>query len=438
MFCFIGPASIFTGRSSRSSIIVRPAAISVPRPRQHVVASARMSTNSSGSNALLSAPVERGYVKTDANGLPVLQIEDVSKRPSIWLVSIIAAIAAFAVWLMRRVIMLKRLSQKYVRKDLNMDIAAFYDLRSAAWESVWGEHMHHGLYDVVNKKKLKGQAAQIRTMSELLKFSNTIDLDLPSNSKILDLGCGIGGSSRFLARHFGENCHVTGVTLSPYQANRANELNEEKGLGGRVKNEVRDALSTGFGDEQFEIIWSMESGEHIQNKRLLMQECARMLKSDGRLLMVAWCARESKPPFSLAERYSIRRIMEEYCLPNLSSPSEYSTEMVRAGLRDVKVEDWTQRAAPFWGEVFRSALFNPRGWKALAKNGWPLIKSALAMRHVMTGIRLGVFRLVAFSARKATQEEIQAEKERVGELSCRSASSLPSPSPGLKHKKTND
>lgn len=430
MLCFVSSASIFRDRPSHTRICVRPCAISVarPRPRQHAAASTRMSTNFSGPDVLLSAPSERVYVKTDPNGMPVLHIEDVSKRPPIWLVAVIAGMAAFAVWLVRRFIMLKRLSQKYVRKDLNKDIADFYDLRSAAWESVWGEHMHHGLYDVVNRKKLKGQAAQIRTMSELLKFSNTIDVDLPSNSRILDLGCGIGGSSRFLARHFGESCHVTGVTLSPYQANRANELNKEKGLDGRVENEVRDALSTGFGNEEFEIIWSMESGEHIQNKRLLMQECARMLKTDGRLLMLAWCRRESTPPFSLSERYSIRRIMEEYCLPNLASPSEYSTEMIRAGLRDVKVEDWTQRAAPFWGEVVRSALFNARGWKALAKYGWPLIKSALAMRHVMTGIRLGVFRLVAFSARKATQEEIEAEKERIGELSCRSASSLPSPS----------
>ncbi|KAI0562354.1 Methyltransferase [Gracilaria domingensis] len=361
--------------------------------------------------------VEKVYVKHDAAGFPVLQIEKVSKRLiPLW---VLAMIAAAVTWFLRRLMMLRCLAQKYIRKDLKKDIADFYDNRSAAWETVWGEHMHHGLYDVVDSKRMTGQPAQIRTMSELLKLGNAMNLNLPEDSEILDLGCGIGGASRFLARHFGEGCHVTGITLSPYQATRANELNKEKGLDTRVKNEVKDALNSGFPDEKFELIWSLESGEHIENKPLLMKECARMLKPGGRLVMLAWCVRESAPSLTLTERYSIRRIMEEYCLPRVSPPSEYETEMIRAGFRNVKVEDWTKRAAPFWGEVVRSAFFNPLGWKMLLKYKWPLVRSALAMRHVISGIRQGVFRLVAFSATKARAEDIEKEKAAVGTFRCR-------------------
>lgn len=128
--------------------------------------------------------------------------------------------------------------------------------------------------------------------------------------------------------------------------------------------------------------------------------------------MVAWCHRESTPPFTLSEKYALRRIMEEYCLPPLASPSEYSTELTRAGFRNVKMEDWTDRAAPFWGEVARSAVLDARGWKALREHGWPLVRSALAMRHVMKGIRLGAFRLVAFSGKVPTEEEAEEEKGR--------------------------
>eukprot|EP00178_Gracilaria_changii_P007117 TRINITY_DN227_c0_g1_i2.p2 TRINITY_DN227_c0_g1~~TRINITY_DN227_c0_g1_i2.p2 ORF type:complete len:415 (+),score=99.77 TRINITY_DN227_c0_g1_i2:775-2019(+) len=363
-------------------------------------------------------------VQRHASRLPHFHIGLVAK-PSLplWLVALFAAAAV--AWLLRRWLALKHLSNKYVRTNLNADIAHFYDVRSAAWETVWGEHLHHGLYDVVNRRRMSAQHAQIRTMSELLKFGRALDLQLPAHANILDLGCGIGGASRFLARHFAPSCRVTGITLSAYQARRANELNRQKGLAASVTNEVRDALNSAFDDEHFHIIWSLESAEHIHNKQRLMSECARMLKPGGRLLMLAWCVRECTPSFSLSERYAIRRIMDEYCLPSLSPPSEYHTEMLRAGFRDIAIDDWTHRAAPFWAEVLRSAFFNPLGWKMLFKYKWPLLRSALAIRHVTSGIRQGVFRLVAFSATKPTEQQMHQEAQRVGTLPCRERSDLP-------------
>ncbi|CAN8077001.1 unnamed protein product [Agarophyton chilense] len=428
MICFVSSSGAFTSRQLVPKILTKsPKFVAKPAIRVvgwHRIALPRMDAAAPQlPNLFKLRTVEKVYVKRDASGVPILHMKEVHRRSiPLWLLVIIAAAVT---WVLRRFMMLKHLSRKYVRQDLKNEIADFYDKRSAAWETVWGEHMHHGLYDIVNRKKMKGQLAQIRTMSELLKFGGAMDLSLSPNSRILDLGCGIGGASRFLARHFGEDCHVTGITLSSYQANRANELNEKKGLETRVKNEVKDALNSGFPDESFEIVWSLESGEHIENKQLLMNECARMLKPGGRLLMLVWCLRESTPSFTLTERYSIRRIMEEYVLPTLSPPSEYATEMVRAGFRDVKSEDWTKRGAPFWGEVVWSTFFNPLGWKMLLKYGWPLIRSALAMRHVMSGIKQGTFRLVAFSATKASVEDIEKEKAVVGTLGCRDENDLP-------------
>lgn len=366
-------------------------------------------------------PSARGYVTRDRSGLTVVNIDGFSRPPMpLWLI----ALLVYAVgWIVRRLVVLRHLTRVYKRADLSKDIADFYDVRSAAWETVWGEHMHHGLYDKVDGKKLKGSEAQVRTMSELLRFGGLLRAKLPRGGKVLDVGCGIGGASRFLARHFGEDCEVTGITLSPIQAKRATELNEENGLSGRVKNEVRNALSTGFPDNHFDIVWSMESGEHMENKQLFLQECARVLKPGGKMVMLAWCIRESNPPLRVSERFSIRRIMEEYCLPRVAPASEYDTEMVRVGLRGVEVSDWTKRAAPFWGEVVRSAVLNPKGWSVLFKCGWPLIRSALAMRHVIAGIKQGVFRLVAFSARQPTALEVQEEAERA--VQCCSKSSLP-------------
>jgi len=54
--------------------------------------------------------------------------------------------------------------------------------------------------------------------------------------KIVDVGCGIGGSSRYLAKKFGANC--CGITLSPVQAQRAQALAVAEGLGDKVSNEL--------------------------------------------------------------------------------------------------------------------------------------------------------------------------------------------------------
>lgn len=339
--------------------------------------------------------------------IPVVHIPGLSARPPLpsWLLIVLLAAVVYVI---RRFIVLRHLARPYQRADLKGDIAAFYDARSAAWETVWGEHMHHGLYDPIgpNGQVITGVEAQVRTMSELLHLAD----DIPKGARIVDVGCGIGGASRFLAREL-DTAQITGITLSPVQAARANELNRVLGLDSRVNIEVRDALNTGFPDNHFDVVWSLESGEHMENKQIFLEECTRILKPEGKLVMVAWCIRESVPPLNVAERFSIRRIMEEYCLPRVVPGSEYSNEMIRAGLRSVQSSDWTTRAAPFWDEVWRSAIFSLKGWTVLFKYGWPLIRSALAMRFVMSGIRLGAFRLVSFAGRKPTPAQMKVEKE---------------------------
>jgi tocopherol O-methyltransferase len=62
--------------------------------------------------------------------------------------------------------------------------------------------------------------------------------------QMVDVGCGIGGSSRYIAKRFGSS--GKGITLSPVQAARANALTAEAGLADRVSFQVADALQQPF------------------------------------------------------------------------------------------------------------------------------------------------------------------------------------------------
>ena len=100
--------------------------------------------------------------------------------------------------------------------ELRGGIANFYDKSSALWEDVWGEHLHHGYYDPPDRTD--HQQAQIDMVDKLLDFAS-----IPDDSaitKIVDVGCGLGGSTRHLASRYKSASSATGITLSPYQERR--------------------------------------------------------------------------------------------------------------------------------------------------------------------------------------------------------------------------
>lgn len=115
-------------------------------------------------------------------------------------------------------------------------IANFYDNSSELWERIWGEHMHHGYYGRSGNYKINRRQAQIDLIEELLIYAQVTDAD-----NILDVGCGIGGSSLYLAQKF--NCPVTGITLSPVQVSRAKERAREANLNSKAQFLCANALA---------------------------------------------------------------------------------------------------------------------------------------------------------------------------------------------------
>ena len=126
------------------------------------------------------------------------------------------------------------LSRERTDKDLKDGIAFFYDRSSKLWEDVWGEHMHHGYY--IPEDRTDHIQAQIDLIDEVLKWAG-VDEGKPPK-RVVDVGCGIGGSSRHIVRKY-EGSTAQGITLSPYQANRGNELAKEQGVSDRASFQVR-------------------------------------------------------------------------------------------------------------------------------------------------------------------------------------------------------
>jgi len=288
--------------------------------------------------------------------------------------------------------------------SLNQQIRDFYDASSGLWEQVWGEHMHHGYYGPDGTDRKQRRQAQIDLIEELLAWAN-----IQQPQRILDVGCGIGGSTLYLAEKFG--AYATGITLSPVQADRAKARARAANLAvfaspkpiiapPAVQFQVADALAMPFADESFDFVWSLESGEHMPDKTQFLQECCRVLKPGGRLLFVTWCHRPTEQqPLTAEEQQLLQDIYRVYCLPYVISLPEYEAIARSLPFTDLRTADWSTAVAPFWDVVIDSAL-NPLAILGVLFSGWTTIQAALSLGLMQRGYKTGVVRFGLLCATK--------------------------------------
>lgn len=275
--------------------------------------------------------------------------------------------------------------------ELNRRIQQFYDGSTDLWLDTWGEHMHHGYYGQ-NDGPVDHRQAQLRLITELLQWGKVQEA-----ARILDAGCGVGGSARVLAELY--KAEVLGCTLSPVQAQRAHQFNLRAGLEERVEIQARDMMSLEERDGPFDLIWSMESAEHIRDKQALMDLFHRLLAPGGRLLMATWFHRDTPPALSEKEEHLLQGIYRRYHLPPMVSIPELHSMAEETGFQKVRTADWTEQVAPFWKAVIRTAL-SWKGIKGLLKTDWATIQGAWAMRSMVQGYRRGIIKFGVLQAQK--------------------------------------
>jgi len=98
---------------------------------------------------------------------------------------------------------------------------------------------------------------------------------------VLDVGSGVGGTSRCLAKEFG--CRVTGIDLTEDYCRAAELLTAKTGLAHLVDYRQGDATQLPFADASFDVVWTEHAAMNIPDKARLYREMHRVLKPGGRL-----------------------------------------------------------------------------------------------------------------------------------------------------------
>ena len=100
-----------------------------------------------------------------------------------------------------------------------------------------------------------------------------------SKTKLLDVGCGIGGPCRMLADEFG--CQTTGIDLSEAYVNTATQLSKLVGFESETQFVQGDATQLPFPGDSFEVVWTQHVQMNIENKKKFYSEIDRVLVKGG-------------------------------------------------------------------------------------------------------------------------------------------------------------
>ena len=169
------------------------------------------------------------------------------------------------------------------------------------------------------------------------------------NTRILDVGCGIGGSAIYLAQT--RKCQVLGVTVSPVQRTWATTAAWLGGVGHRTKFLCRDVETMELAPKSFDIIWNMECTEHLFDKPGYFQQVARWLRPGGRFATCSWVVAED--PLTAEATHLLYAICRDCLNPSLGTVKDHLTWMKQAGLEEGSFDDLTAKVARTWEIGFR-------------------------------------------------------------------------------------
>jgi tocopherol O-methyltransferase len=159
------------------------------------------------------------------------------------------------------------------------DIIDYYDHCQVDYSIVWhlDTHMamHYGFWDETTPN-LRG--ALVNMNQQVALYGG-----VQRGDRVLDAGCGVGGSSIFLAKNF--KCRTTGISLSEKQVEKCRQNAQEHGVAEQSHFEVADFTNTRFADNSFDVVWGIESVCHAEKKEDFLQEAFRLLKPGGTLIV---------------------------------------------------------------------------------------------------------------------------------------------------------
>ncbi len=225
------------------------------------------------------------------------------------------------------------------------EVAAHYDNLDRFYREIWGEHVHHGLWETGRESPEEATLLLSKRMAELA--------EIRGGERVCDIGCGYGGTSRFLANNYG--ARVLGLTLSQKQFSYA-KAQKNTTAGPELDFLCEDFLTADLPKEGFDALISIECIEHMADKQAFFEKAYSLLPSGGRFAFAVWTSAES------ASEWQKRSLLDPICkegrMPDLPRASEWRRLIEDAGFKLTHQSDVAQQVKKTWAICCRRLIKN--------------------------------------------------------------------------------
>ncbi len=212
---------------------------------------------------------------------------------------------------------------------------------------LYGPNIHDGYYLTGKETLPQAQEELVRMLAAKARITN--------GTTLLDVGCGVGGSSIWLARNLG--VHPTGITISPVQVETAHKLAEEAGVDASFL--LMDANQLSF-DLRFDCLWMVAMTTHLAHQEQVLDDALGYLETGGRIVIFDWMAAEETP--AVENDSDVAAVAEGMLLASLYSLNSYLGRLTARGCRITYAEDITSWTAKTWDDVL-AAMRDPAAWR---------------------------------------------------------------------------
>ncbi len=274
-------------------------------------------------------------------------------------------------------------------------IRDYYDHCHKDFKRVWHLDrcmaMHSGFWGPGTKTLAE---ALIRENEELAR-----QVSMTCQDRVLDAGCGVGGSAIFLAAHY--QCHVTGITVSHQQAKHALSYARKHHVNELTTFLVADFINVPYPDGSFDVVWAIESVCHAEDKKTFLQEAYRVLRKGGRLIVADGF--QSKYSLTDKEAALLTRSFRGWGVSSLEIDTMFHDSLNDLRFTSIKKQDMTS-------QVYRSSkrlfLYSFPGFivnvieRMLKKRGPIEQANVSATHHQFLSLKKGLWKYKVFYAEK--------------------------------------
>jgi len=240
----------------------------------------------------------------------------------------------------------------------------YYDLATDFYEFGWGQSFHFAPRD-------PGESLADSILRHELRLA--LGMGLRPGVHVLDVGCGVGGPARNIARF--ADVQVTGLNNNAYQVERASKLTREAGLDGKCAYLEGDFMDIPAEAASYDAAYAIEATCHAPDRVGVYSEVFRVLRPGSIFAGYEWCLTDRYSDADAEHREIKKGIEIGDGLPDLIHTSKVLEALKQAGFEEVEGRDLAGEGDP------NKPWYYPLSGQELSLGGFPRTKPGRFLSH---------------------------------------------------------